>query len=59
MNGDFVSMHAIRNAKGRFRLPRPCRVVNLRSGKVETVEDGAVPVELSAGETCWFELEDL
>jgi hypothetical protein len=33
--------------------------VNLRSGKVETAEDGAVPVELSAGETCWFELEDL
>ena len=59
MNGDFVSMHAIRNAKGKFRLPRPCRVVNLRNGKEETVDNGAVAIELSAGETCWFELEDL
>ena len=59
MNGDFVSMHAIRNAEGRFVLPRPCKVRNLRSGRYEKVLDGCVTVSLSAGETCWFELEDL
>lgn len=56
MNGDFVSVHALRNGQWTFTLPHPCKVVNLKSGKEEPVQSGTVDLRLTAGETCWFRL---
>ena len=57
MNGDFVSIHCLRPGRYDFRLPFPCRVVNLKSGVEEQVVNGVVPLVLTAGETCWLRLE--
>lgn len=57
MNGDFVSLHCIVPGRYDFRLPRPCEVVNLRSGKKESVRNGVLPLDLAPGETCWFALK--
>ena len=37
-----------------FVLPRECKVVNLKSEKREEVRGRFLPLEMSAGETCWF-----
>ena len=58
MNGDFISLNTLVAGRYDFRLPRSCRVVNLRSGKEEQSFDGVMKLELTAGETCWFLLED-
>ena len=58
MNGDSVSCHALRTGRFAFRLPFPCRVTNLRSGAEEPVREGVLLLEMTAGETCWFRLED-
>ena len=58
MNGDFASVHCLVPGKYDFRLPFPCRVVNLRNGCDADVSHGVVPLELTAGETCWFRLTD-
>ena len=58
MNGNFASIHCLRPGRYDFRLPFPCRVVNLKSGAEEQVVDGAVPLVLTAGETCWFRFEE-
>ena len=57
MNGDFISVHALRSGHYNFRLPFPCSVVNLKSGRVEPQANGEMPLELTAGETCWFRLD--
>jgi hypothetical protein len=54
MNGSFVSVHALRTGKWRFRLPFECEVENVRSGQMERVEGGAFALDLTAGETAWF-----
>ena len=56
MNGDFVSIHCLRPGKYDFRLPFDCRIVNLRSGVDEPVSNGILKLNLTAGETCRFEL---
>ena len=57
MSGSFVSVHALRTGKWRFRLPFRCNVENVRSGRMEYVEDDAFDLELTAGETAWFVLD--
>ena len=37
MNGDFISVHALRNGTFDFKLPFPCRVYNVKSGQEEQV----------------------
>lgn len=54
MNGNFVSLHALRSGEWDFCLPFPCRVVNLASGRVEATDGGLVHLALTAGETCWL-----
>lgn len=57
MNGDFVSVHALEDMDADFRLPYPCKVENLRSGKAERVRGGVLRLRMSAGETCQFALK--
>ena len=54
MNGSFVSVHALRTGKWSFRLPFRCKVENVRSGRMEHVENGSFTLDLTAGETAWF-----
>ena len=56
MNGDFVSVHCINPGHYDFMLPFPAKVMNARSGLEEKAPGGVLPLELSAGETCWFRL---
>ncbi len=56
MNGDFISVHCLVPGRYDFTLPRPCRVVNMKSGKDEPARDGILPLELAAGQTSWFRL---
>ena len=56
MDGDFVSLHALRTGNWDFTLPFPCRVVNAKTGQDEQVSGGKVHLSLTAGETCWFRL---
>jgi len=39
-----------------FKMPYPAKVVNLKSGVVEPTVGDILPLELVAGETCWFGL---
>ena len=57
MNGDFISVHALDNGRFSFRLPFGCKVTNEKTGAEEPVVDGILPLDLTAGETCWFTLE--
>ena len=56
MNGDFVSVHALKTGRFDFRLPFPCEVVNLKTGKPVATSDGILPLDLTAGETRWYSL---
>jgi len=56
MDGDLVSLHALRTGEWDFALPFPCRAVNAKTGREEPVSGGAIRLELTAGETCWFRL---
>ena len=57
MSGDFLSVHCLVPGRYGFRLPRACAVRNLRSGRLEKVRDGVLPLDLVGGETCWFTFE--
>jgi hypothetical protein len=57
MNGDFVSIHALRTDVFQFKLPFACEVVNLKSGKVEPQSAGRLVLDMTAGKTCWFRLD--
>ena len=59
MDGDFVSLHALRTGEWDFTLPFPCRVVNAKTGQDEQVSGGRVHLSLTAGETCWFRIRRL
>jgi len=56
MNGGFLCIHCLTPGRYDFRLPYPAKVVNLKSGRKESVVGCVLPLELIAGETCWFEL---
>ena len=57
MNGDFLSVHALRNGTFDFKLPFPCKVRNVKSGLLEDVSGGAFRISVEAGQTCWFAFE--
>ena len=57
MNGDFLSVHALRNGTFDFNLPFPCKVRNVKSGLYETVSGNAFKIDVEAGQTCWFTFE--
>lgn len=57
MNGDFASVHALKNGPVRFVLPFPCRVTNLKSFAPERTREGGLDLELTAGETVWLGFE--
>ena len=57
MNGNFVSLHALKTGHFDFRLPFPCKVVNLKTDKPVATSDGTLPLDLVAGETRWYSLK--
>ncbi len=57
MNGNFIALHALKNGRFEFQLPFPAKVTNLKSNLPETVTDGKLVLQLTAGETCRFALE--
>ncbi|MBO5940388.1 MAG: hypothetical protein J6R18_04245 [Kiritimatiellae bacterium] len=57
MNGDFISIHALRSGHFEFKLPFATKAVNMKSGKEEPQWNGTMALELTAGETCWFRLD--
>ena len=57
MNGDFISVHALKSGDFDFRLPFDCTVENLKSEKTETVVNGVMPLRMDVGETCQFLLK--
>ena len=57
MNGRFLSVHALKGGHYDFVLPRPCAVRNLKDGSSRPVAP-VLPLDLVAGETCWFDLEE-
>ena len=56
MNGSFICVHCLTPGQYDFRLPYPANVMNLKTGKPEPTAAGVLPLELVAGETCWFRL---
>ena len=56
MSGTFLSVHALRTGRFDFRLPFPCRVVNLKTDRPAEVRGGVLSLDLSAGETRWYAL---
>jgi hypothetical protein len=57
MNGDFISLHALSGGRYDFKLPFDCTVRNVASGKIEKTRGRTLPLNVTAGETCWFLLE--
>jgi len=57
MNGDFVSVHALRGGQWDFKLPFPAKVTNLKSGRKEWISGDLLKLNMTAGETCWFSLD--
>ena len=57
MNGDFISVHALKAGRYDFKLPFPCKVTNVKSGKEEPAANGILPLNMTAGQTCWFTLD--
>ena len=57
MNGDFLSVHALRNGTFDFKLPFSCKVRNVRSGQFEEVSGDTFKISVEAGQTCWFTFE--
>ena len=58
MNGDFLSVHALRNGTFDFKLPFPCKVRNVKSGQLEDVSGDTFKISVEAGQTCWFVFEN-
>jgi hypothetical protein len=57
MNGSFLSVHAIIPGRYDFRLPRPCRVTNLKTWRSADAPGGVLTMDLTAGETRWYGLD--
>ena len=57
MNGDFISIHALRTGRYDFRLPFPCKVVNIKTGREVLAPGNSIPLNLVAGETRWYSLQ--
>jgi hypothetical protein len=57
MNGNFVSLHALRSGRYEFKLPRKCKAVNMKTGKAVKTGKSLV-LDMTAGETRWYRLSD-
>ena len=57
MNGDFISVHALKTGRCDFRLPFPCKVVNIKTGREVLAPGNSFPLDLVAGETRWYSLQ--
>ena len=57
MNGDFISVHALKTGRCDFRLPFPCKVVNIKTGREVLAPGNSIPLNLVAGETRWYSLQ--
>jgi hypothetical protein len=57
MNGRFLSIHSLKLGKYDFLLPFPCKVQDLKSGEIRPLSR-TLPLELKAGDTCWFRFID-
>ena len=58
VSGDFLSLHALERGARTVRLPRPCRVLNLKTKEAVPTRDGCIEVEMDVGETRWYALGD-
>lgn len=56
MNGDFISVHALKNGRYVFKLPFACRVKNMKTGRFETVSADEFALTVTAGETRRYRL---
>ena len=56
MSGVFLSVHALKGGHYDFKLPLPMKVRNLKDGSF-AVNGTMLPLDVVAGETCWFLLE--
>lgn len=56
MSGDFLSLHALVPGRRKVRLPKPCRVLNLKTRADVPVADGCIEADLDVGETRWYAL---
>ena len=56
MNGSFLSVTALETGHFDFRLPFPCKVMNLKTGRPVPAADGVLPLDLVAGETRWYSI---
>lgn len=56
MNGDFISLHSLRNGPAVFRLPFAARVRNLKTGEEMPGVRTELRLDLTAGETRWYRL---
>ena len=54
MNGDFISIHALKNGDFDFRLPFSCTAENLKSGKIEPSANGVMSLRMEVGDTYQF-----
>lgn len=56
MNGDFISIHALKNGRVDFSLPFACRVTNVKTGCSPPCQNGVLSLDLTAGEIRWYRL---
>ena len=59
MNGNFVSVHCLKQGKYSFKLPFAARVTNMKTGVVSAAAQTAIEMDLTAGETRWYQFGDL
>ena len=57
MSGGFISVVALDNGHFDFRLPFPCKVTNLKTGRKVATDGGVLPLDLVAGEVRWYALD--
>ena len=55
MNGEFLSVHALKGGHYDFRLPGPMIVRNMKDGSL-AADGPTLALDVVAGETCWFRL---
>jgi hypothetical protein len=57
MNGEFVSLHALKSGGFSFELPFPCEATNLKTGRKAPRRGRELKLDLAAGSTMWLRLE--
>ena len=59
MSGNFISLHAARNARFDFPLPFDCAVTDLRSGRPVPTNGRELPLDLKVGDSRWLGLKEV